>query len=124
MNVKILTEEKNMPFINLRTNIKVNSEKKNILKEEFDESISIISGKSKEWLMIEIDDDLDMFFSGSDAPLCMIELKIYGTCSPSESKEIVNKLTSVVSNSLNISSSRIYVSIFETEKWSIDGELF
>lgn len=114
-----------MPFINLKTNVNVSKENSLELKTKFGELISILPGKSETWLMVQIDANQDMYFRGTNEPLAILEVKVYGN---SLDEEKTNKLTSALTEAthkiLKVSSDRIYVSYFLTSTWGFAGENF
>lgn len=65
-----------MPFIEVKTNQTI-SDKIN-LKSALGEAITAIPGKSEAWLMVELEDEKDMYFKGSDEPCAMFEIAIFG----------------------------------------------
>lgn len=114
-----------MPFINLKTNVNVSKENSLELKTKFGELISILPGKSETWLMVQIDANQDMYFRGTNEPLAILEVKVYGN---SLDEEKTNKLTSALTEAthkiLKVPSDRIYVSYFLTSTWGFAGENF
>jgi len=50
-----------MPFISTKTNVNVSKEKEIELKEKLGQAISIIPGKSENWLMVAIEGDVPMY---------------------------------------------------------------
>lgn len=111
-----------MPFIDVKTNIKI--ENKEVLKGELGRLISLIPGKSESWLMVDIEDNQNMYFKGSDAPLMMVEVKIYGSASESALNNFTLSVTNSLSLVYNVPKNRIYVSYFMTPFWGYDGENF
>jgi len=69
-----------MPFISLKTNVKIDEKKEISLKERLGESIGIIPGKSEAWLMLDFEGDCRMYFKGSDSPLAFFDRKIRRMC--------------------------------------------
>ncbi|WP_044933281.1 hypothetical protein [Oribacterium sp. NK2B42] len=55
-----------MPFISTKTNVTVTKEKEKQLKERLGQAISIIPGKSENWLMLAIEGDIPMYFGSDD----------------------------------------------------------
>ena len=104
-----------MPFIDLKTNIEVNKEKVESLKTSFGKIITTLPGKSETWLMVNISDKNNLFFQGKADPAAILEVKVYGNAL---NDSILNKctglLTSEVSKTLNIDSSRIYINFLES----------
>lgn len=123
-----------MPFIHVRTNVRVDDSAKSKRENLFGKAISLLPGKSQEWLMTRIEDDCRMTFSGSDEPLRRIKVSVYKETSGEGSYAIdqagkdydglTGKLTDIVSSLLPIRKDRIYVSYFETPYWGYNGSDF
>lgn len=113
-----------MPFIELKTNINVNQNLKKEAFEFLNDHISILSGKNKEWLMINIIDNQDMMFKGDKSPLIMIEVKTYLEPSKQDLDKLTLILSNYFSNTFNIPIDRIYVSYFPLENWGYAGYNF
>ena len=113
-----------MPFIELKTNINVNQNLKEEAFEFLNDHISILSGKNKEWLMINIVDNQNMMFKGDKSPLIMIEVKTYLEPSKQDLDKLTLILSNYFSNTFNISIDRIYVSYFPLENWGYAGYNF
>lgn len=110
-----------MPFIELKTNINVNQNLREEAFEFLNDHISILSGKNKEWLMINIIDNQNMMFKGDKSPLIMIEVKTYLKPSKQDLDKLTLILSNYFSNTFNIPIDRIYVSYFPLENWGYAG---
>lgn len=64
-----------MPYIELKTNKHLEDNIKQEINKLHDENISIFKGKSKEWLMLNILDNLNLHFQGNDDECLIIEVK-------------------------------------------------
>lgn len=113
-----------MPFIELKTNINVNQNLKEEAFEFLNDHISILSGKNKEWLMINIIDNQDMMFKGDKSPLIMIEAKTYLEPSKQDLDKLTLILSNYFSNTFNVPIDRIYVSYFPLENRGYAGYNF
>lgn len=113
-----------MPFINVKTNAAVSSEKAEIIKSNLGLSITAIPGKSEGWLMVCIEDDRRLFFRGSDQPAAMVEVSLYGKASSNSLSVLTGNITGILTDTLGISSDRIYVSYISTEDWGWNGSNF
>ena len=68
-----------MPFINIKTNAALSQEKKGIIKRRLFDCISVIPGKSDRYLMVALEDGLDMaFHRESEANIAFTEVKLFG----------------------------------------------
>lgn len=113
-----------MSFINFETNIDLNENQILDLKKEFGELISLIKGKSEDWLMVNIENKKTMYFKGSDEACVFIEVKVYGEISEMDIDSFTKKITDYISTNFSIFSSRIYVSYFKTPLWGYNGVNF
>ena len=114
-----------MPFINLKTNVNVTKESSIELKNQFGELISILPGKSETWLMVEVEGNKEMYFRGTDEPLAILEVKVYGNSLDDEkSNKLTSALTEATHKILKVPSDRIYVAYFLTSTWGFAGENF
>lgn len=114
-----------MPFINAKVTVKMSEEKKETVKKKLGEAISVIPGKSEQWLMVGFEDSYDLYFQGNkNAESAFIEVKIFGRAS----SEVYNQMTGVISDifeeELGISSNRIYVKYEEVSEWGWNGSNF
>ena len=82
------------------------------------------SGKSEQWLMLAMEGDKKMYFAGSDEPLAMAEVSLYGSASGDCYNKLTGKITEILSDVLSIPANRIYVRYAETEYWGWNGENF
>ena len=113
-----------MPFINTKTNVKIDTDKELYLKEAFAKAIELIPGKSERWLMLNFSDCCRMHLAGSDAPLAMLEVEIFGKASPAAYDALTKELTDIVNEALSIPPDRIYVKYEEIDTWGWNGDNF
>lgn len=113
-----------MPFIELKTSATISKEKEIELKTAFGNAITLIPGKSEQWLMLNFCDNQKMWFKGINEPTAMLEVKIYGSASSENYSNLTAKLTEIVSEVLSIPIGRIYVKYDEVEYWGYAGNNF
>ena len=112
-----------MPFIDVKTNVKVTDDKKENIKVALGQAISLLPGKSENWLMVGFNDDYDLWFKGDKSPAAMVEVKTYGTNAQGTDK-LTSEICNLINAQLGISTGRIYVSYFGTPNWGWDGNNF
>ena len=79
-----------MPMISTKTNVAISEEQELTLKSELGKAISILSGKSEQWLMLSLEDKCRLYFKGDNSkPIAYVEVKVFGKIDYSQS----NKLT-------------------------------
>lgn len=106
-----------MPFINVKVNVPVPSDKAEQIKASMGQAITAIPGKSEQWLMVGIEPESTLYFQGSPAPAAMVEVSVYGGASASACNSLTGKICTILDNSLSIPANRVYVRYFETDKW-------
>lgn len=109
-----------MPFIQVQTNQNI-SDVKEQLKSELGSAITAIPGKSEAWLMVEIQDNLDMYFKGDSAPCAMFEIDIFGKAADSDYDELTRRICSIAEKYLSVSADRVYVKYAEIDHWGYNN---
>ena len=114
-----------MPFINTITTKEITDEKKSKLTSELGKAISIIPGKSENWLMLKFEGGAAMAFRGDSYSDCaMVEVELYGRASSESMDALTGKITEILNRELGIAPDRIYVKYFSTEAWGFSGGNF
>lgn len=109
-----------MPFIQVKTNQNISNAKAEI-KSELGKAITAIPGKSEAWLMVEIQDKLDMYFKGSSEPCAMFEVDIFGKANNSAYDDLTKQICAVAEKYLSVSADRVYVKYSEIEHWGYNN---
>ena len=114
-----------MPFISTKTNVNVPKEKEVQLKERLGQAISIIPGKSENWLMLAFEGDIPMYFKGDDSqPTAFIDVKTFGSAPSSVYATMTKELTSIYGDILGIAPDRMYIRYFGSDDWGWNGGNF
>lgn len=112
-----------MPFIQTRTNVSISKEKELKIKEEFENSITIL-GKNVNWLMLEFVGDCNMYFGGQEKNVAYVDIRLYGGTSDESYDRMTEEVTNVLSSELDILPDNIYVSYSEYSTWGWNGNNF
>lgn len=114
-----------MPYINIKTNTKISSEKEIILKNKLGKAIEIIPGKSENWLMICFEDNCNLFFKGNNSEkIAFAEIKLFGSPNGEAFANFTKEVTSIISNELSVSPAQIYIKYETTNYWGFNGKNF
>ncbi|WP_026508024.1 phenylpyruvate tautomerase MIF-related protein [Butyrivibrio sp. MC2013] len=114
-----------MPFISTKTSAIITKEQELQLKERLGQAISIIPGKSENWLMLAIEGDIPMYFKGDNSqPVAFIEVKIYGGASSEVYEKMTAELTSIYGDILGIAPNNMYIRYFGSDDWGWNGSNF
>lgn len=114
-----------MPFINVKTNVKLSDTAKQSLMKKLTKSITIIPGKSEAHLMCAVEDGQTMMFHGdSSSPMAIVEVKILHSASKQAYGDITAELCKIMKDEAGVEGSYCYVKFDEIETWGMDGYLF
>ncbi|MBQ7363537.1 MAG: hypothetical protein IJW48_03690 [Clostridia bacterium] len=111
-----------MPYINTATTKEISKEMKAELTRELGEAISLLPGKSEEWLMLRFEGGADMAFRGDcEGDTAMVEVSLLGKAAPEALSALTARITEILEDKLALSRDRVYIKYFETDKWGWNG---
>lgn len=114
-----------MPFINSKVSVSMSQEVKENVKTKLGEAITLIPGKSENWLMVGFEDECDLYFQGNqNAPTAFVEVKIYGSAAPNVLSKLTGVICEIFEAELKIPKERTYVKYEEVENWGWNGSNF
>lgn len=114
-----------MPYISTRTNRTVTREAEEKLTREMGKAISILPGKSEQWLMLDFEGDCHLHFQGKcDDGIAFLSVRIFGSASAGKLDELTSALTKLVGDTLNVPYSNIYVQYEQCTAWGWNGNNF
>lgn len=112
-----------MPFIEVKTNQSLDGRKEE-LKSLLGSAITAVPGKSETWLMVEIDDGLDMWFKGDPSPCVMFEVAVFGSADSSAYQQMTARLCKIAQDCMGIAQDRVYVKYSPVSDWGYNGVNF
>lgn len=114
-----------MPYIEVKTNTALSSEKEVTLKSEIAEILaSSFPGKTENWLMIDFTDKVRMYFAGESTPCAMIEIALFGHGSDKSYDKMTSGICALIEKELEIPQDRVYVKYTEIDHWGWNGSNF
>lgn len=114
-----------MPMISTKTNVAISGEQELTLKSELGKAISILSGKSEQWLMLSLEDNCRLYFKGDNSkPIAYVEVKVFGKIDYSQSNKLTAKICEIFGNVLAIDASNVYIKYEEVDMWGWNGSNF
>ena len=114
-----------MPFIDLKTTVKIDENTEAILRSEFGKIITLIPGKSEAWLMLNFTDGERMAFRGnSDGETAMVSVDLLGGASEKAYDDMTRAICLTVNRVLGVPLDRTYVKYSEYEHWGFAGANF
>ena len=110
-----------MPFINTKTTAEISEEQELSLKEKLGSAISLI-GKSESWLMVNFEDNCRLYFKGNNSEdIAYVEVALFGKASDSQYDALTAEITKIISETIGVDSSRVYVKYEEVDHWGWNG---
>ena len=110
-----------MPLITISTSKEV-KEKKEFIKKSA-ALIGKLTNKSTNFVMVRLNDSLDMYFANSDSSCCYVEIKSIGSLQPSK---MSIEISEFIKNEIGISSDRIFINFEDvsSSNWAWNGQTF
>lgn len=111
-----------MPYIKTTTTVNITEKMNDELVKKLGEAITLIPGKSEEWLMLATDDGSKMAFRGkSDCDVCMMEVDIFGSTTSEAYNALTERLCEVAEEVLGVAKDKVYVKYREYDRWGYNG---
>lgn len=115
-----------MPVIHTHVSVKTTPEQREALKAAYGKAITAVPGKSEGWLMCPFEDDMPIYFGGSDdAPAAYVEVNVFGRSVPGSAWEKLTKsIMAALNCELGIPEDRTYIRYTATTDWGWNGGNF
>lgn len=114
-----------MPFINSKVSTAITPEQEQEIKSRLGKSISIIPGKSEQWLMVGFQDNYHLYFRGSsEEPMAFVEVQVYGGENPDAFEKLTAAITDIFCEVLGLKADHIYVKYEAVGNWGWNGANF
>ena len=114
-----------MPFIDSKISCKLSDTQKETLKTELGKLITIIPGKSENFLMVGFTDEYPLYFAGTKLDKgAFVDVKIFGSTSDAILEEVTTKICALYEKELGIPSNAIYVKYEFATHWGWNGHNF
>jgi phenylpyruvate tautomerase PptA (4-oxalocrotonate tautomerase family) len=114
-----------MPYIKLRTNQSISKKQSPELLTQLSQLMAKETGKPERYVMIELDGDREMIFSGNNEPLAYVECKSIGLSS-AQAKSLSASISQILETHLQITADRVYIEFSNcpAEFWGWNGATF
>ena len=110
-----------MPFLSIHTSNEINEKKEFIRKSA--ELLGKLTNKSLNYVMVRLEDSLNMYFSESHDPCCYLEIKSIGSLNPTNMALTISEF---ITKEIGIPANRIYINFEDVSasNWAWDGKTF
>ena len=115
-----------MPYIRITTNVSVDEEQAERVKQGLGEAIRIFPGKSEAWLMVSLEDHCRMWFQGkAGRPIAIADISIFGKAVDSvASEKMTAAVSSLLEKELGVRPEDLYIKYAASENWGWNGSNF
>ena len=114
-----------MPFINVKVSEVLRPETIESVKSQLGQAISLISGKSEQWLMVDIEDGQNLFFKGTnDMPTAFTDVSIFGKATKNECENLTAAVCEILYKEIGVPADRSYVKFQFSDMWGYNSFMF
>ena len=111
-----------MPFIKAKVSCSITKEQESELKTELGKAISLVPGKSEEYLLLEFEDNCRLWLRGrNEEPIAYIEAAIFGNEPHYGYDAFTAELTGIFARVLKIPPDNIYIKYEDIIAWGVQG---
>ena len=114
-----------MPLLRVTTNASTDTVQSNDIPNRLSQAVAELLGKPESYVMVIFEQNTNMSFAGTDAPLAFLELKSLGL-SEAKTTKFSEKLCLLIQELLNIPPNRIYIEFSSPDRhlWGWDKRTF
>ena len=115
-----------MPVIHTHVSCSTTQAQREALKAAYGKAITAVPGKSEGWLMCPFEDNMPIYFGGSDeAPAAYVEVNVFGTSvARSAWESLTEQISAALNQELGIPEDRMYIRYTATTDWGWSGRNF
>ena len=113
-----------MPYIDITTNVNLNSEQLDNIKHLCGRAISLIPGKSEQYLMVKISDKANLWFQGDDSAAAMVGISLFGKASREGCESLTKEICGILEREADIPPQRTYVKYQFIDNWGFNKFMF
>ena len=115
-----------MPVIHTHVSVPTTPEQREALKAAYGKAITAVPGKSEGWLMCPFEDNMPIYFGGSDdQPAAYVEVNVFGRSVPGSTWEkLTESIMAALNSTLGIPEDRTYIRYTATTDWGWNGSNF
>lgn len=111
-----------MPYICVNTPTKMSDDQKIALKSCIGENISLLNGKVEARLMVQINDDCDMYFAGNPKDeIAFVEVRLFRVSEFSDKEKFVQAVFGALKDILSVNPAESFISVTEHLEWGSNG---
>ena len=114
-----------MPFIHTTTNKEITPDMEKLLTAELGRAITLLPGKTEQWLMLGFQGGVSMAFRGElGRDLVFAEVKLLGQAPRDAYDRLSEALCEIYHKVLGVPTDGVYIEYVEAKTWGHDGYNF
>lgn len=114
-----------MPYIHVRTNQMLSDDEEQNLKTALGEAITLLPGKTEDWLMVDLEGDARLWFAGDkDRLLAIVEVDLLGKSDKASYEKLTARICDIMEKELNVPADGVYVKYGEYTHWGYNKTNF
>jgi hypothetical protein len=108
-----------MPYIEAQIGKKLTPQQIEQLKSSIGKAIELIPTKSERGLMVNIKDDLEIYFHGQKTECVYTDVRIFGTTSFEAKAAFIKQMCIIYNDVAKIASENCYLNFHEHKNWGV-----
>ncbi len=113
-----------MPFINVKTSTKLSEQVKLEIENKLTGAITLLPGKTPNYFMCAVEDNISMMFHGEKQPTAFVEVKIFGKSTREAYTNLTAEICNILEETAEVSPDFCYVKFEEVENWGFNKRMF
>ena len=111
-----------MPYINVKTAAAMNDEMKELIREDLGKAITLMSGKTEDALMVNIETSPDLWLGGSKLSNgAYLSVMYFGLAKTKDLDRLNAELLRILNDRLGIAGDDVYITYQSVGNWGLKG---
>lgn len=113
-----------MPFIDSKITVPLTEEKKDALKTELGQAVSILN-KPESFLMVGFQDNYDLYMGGNKLDKgAFVSVSLFGNAAPEAYEKMTGEICRIYKKHLDIPENAVYITYTGVSDWGWNGHNF
>jgi phenylpyruvate tautomerase PptA (4-oxalocrotonate tautomerase family) len=118
-------EGENMPYIEVKTSVKIDENKKNALQSKMTDAVAKAFSKPKMYIMANIEEPTALFMGGKKIEKgAYVSVSLLGAATKSACQNLTQDICNILSSELGIEGENVYITYHPVELWGWNSSMF
>lgn len=114
-----------MPYIEVKTSVKTDENKKNDLQAKLTEAVATVFSKPKMYIMANVEEPTALFMGGKKLEKgAFVSVSLLGATTKPVCQNLTKDICDILGSELGIEGENIYVTYHSVELWGWNGSMF